>query len=94
MPRELIATTDTYNRYRITDDGGNLLGYDDEAILTTEQSNVATLDSRCDTALANLRAYRDLSSPTTAQTVAVIKLICTVLIALIRLQRNLLDGTD
>lgn len=51
-------------------------------------------DDRLDQALAALRAYRDTASPTNAQTVTVVKVICRVLIVLIRQRRNLFDGSD
>lgn len=56
--------------------------------------NAATLRDRADAALANLRAYRDLASPTGAQTVAAVKLLCRVAIVLIRLQLRKLDATE
>jgi hypothetical protein len=60
----------------------------------TEGATVAALDSRLDQALAGLRTYINTASPTTAQTTAVVKLLCRVAVALIRRQRNALDGTD
>jgi hypothetical protein len=44
--------------------------------------------------LANLRAYRDLASPTNAQTLAAVKLLCRVAIGLIRWRIGRLDATD
>lgn len=46
------------------------------------------------TALTNLRAYRDAVSPTSAQTIAVVRLLCRVSIGLIRLQLRRLDASD
>lgn len=59
-----------------------------------EATNETSLRSQADTALANLRAYRDLASPTNAQTVAAVKLLCRVAIALIRLVLRKLDSID
>lgn len=43
-------------------------------------------------ALGDLRAYRDLQSPTNGQTVAVVKLLCRVVSGLVR--RELADFTE
>ncbi len=56
--------------------------------------NAAGLRGQADNALANLRAYRDTAAPTSAQTVATVKLLCRVAIALIRLQLVKLDAAD
>jgi hypothetical protein len=48
--------------------------------------------SQADQAITDLRAFRDLASPTNAQTIAVVKLLCKVAIFLIRLQIGKLDG--
>lgn len=60
----------------------------------TIAGNTKTLEQQADTALANLRAYPDNASPTNAQTVAVVKTLCRVAIALIRLRLAKLDATD
>lgn len=52
------------------------------------------LNSQLDQALSNLRAYRDNAAPSNLQTVAVVKLLCRVVIALVRLTRRQLDGTE
>lgn len=57
-------------------------------------ANAATLRQRADQALTDLRTFRDLASPTNAQTVAIVKVLCRVAIGLIRLQLRKLDGTD
>lgn len=57
-------------------------------------SNNATLRTRAEAAFTDLRAYRDLASPTGAQTVAAVKLLCRVAIGLLRLQLRQLDGTE
>ena len=60
----------------------------------TVTTNTKTMDTQADAALANLRAYRDLAAPTQAQTVAVVKLLCRVAIALIRFRLAKFDGAD
>ena len=68
-----------------------------DAALTAVQAQLvvpATLQSNADDALANLRAYRDLASPTNTQTVAAVKLLCRVAIILIRLQLSKYDAAD
>lgn len=57
-------------------------------------TNATTLRQQADTALVNLRAYRDNAAPTNAQTVAAVKTLCRVCIALIRLQLAKLDAAD
>ena len=64
------------------------------AAQAAKDTNAATLRAQADTALNNLRAYRDNAAPTNAQTVAVVKTLCRVAIALIRLQLAKLDGAD
>lgn len=50
------------------------------------------LRAQADQALVDLRTFRDLTSPTNAQVIAAVKLLCRVAIGLIRLQLNKLDG--
>jgi hypothetical protein len=59
-----------------------------------QAANADALRSQASDALANLRAYRDLASPTNAQTVAVVRLLCRVAIGLIRLRLERFDATD
>ena len=80
--------------YEVKDDDGNVIGEDVERKPTPEDSARSTLDQRLDQALDGLRSYVALSSPTAAQTTAAVKLLSRVAIALIRLWRNRLDGTD
>lgn len=55
----------------------------------TYASNIRTQGEQ---ALTELRAYRDLASPTNAQTLAVVKVMCKVCIGIIRIQLGKLDG--
>ena len=64
------------------------------AVEAQQETNARTLEDQAATALANLRAYRDLASPTNAQTVAAVKLLCRVAIGLIRLRLAKFDATD
>lgn len=59
-----------------------------------ESSNDLTLRQQAEQALDSLRAYRDAASPTNAQTVAAVKLLCRVCIGLIRLALRKLDGLE
>lgn len=59
-----------------------------------ERVNADALDSRLDGALEGLRSYVAMAAPTQAQTVVVVKVLCRVAIALIRLTRGRLDATD
>lgn len=54
----------------------------------------AAIASEADAALAELRAFRDLSAPTNAQTLAVVKLLCRVCIGLIKLSLNKLSEAN
>lgn len=62
------------------------------ASAATKAQNLATIRQQAELALVELRAFRDLASPTNAQTLAVVKVLCRVAIGLIRLQLNKLDG--
>lgn len=62
--------------------------------LAQVDTNAANLQQQAADALANLRAYRDLASPTNAQTVAAVKLLCRVAIGLIRMRLQRFDATD
>lgn len=71
----------------------------DEGVVATAQAaqldaNAASLTDQAATALAGLRTYRDNAAPTNAQTVAAVKLLCRVAIALIRLKLAKFDATD
>lgn len=59
-----------------------------------EESTRLTLEGRADVAFDQLRAYRALASPTQAQTVAAVKVLCGVAITLIRLALRRLDSPD
>jgi len=65
-----------------------------QAAAASQTSNAATLQQQAADALVSLRAYRDLASPTNAQTVAAVKLLCKVAIGLIRMRLGKFDGTD
>ena len=56
--------------------------------------NATAADAQIATAKANLRAYRDLASPTTAQTTATVKLLCRVVLNLLRRLENQYDAAD
>jgi hypothetical protein len=59
-----------------------------------QAANGRSLEQQATDAIASLRAYRDLASPTNAQTVAAVKLLCRVGIALIRLHLRKFDAAD
>lgn len=60
--------------------------------LRLSESSLASIRGQADQALDGLRAYRDNASPTNAQTVTAVKLLCRVAIGLIRLQLSKLDS--
>lgn len=60
----------------------------------SRDANLLVIRDNAEQALTNLRAYRDLASPTNAQTIAAVKLLCRVCIGLIRLQLAKFDSTD
>jgi hypothetical protein len=57
-------------------------------------ANAATLQQQAANALDNLRAYRDNASPSNADTVKAVKLLCKVAIGLIRMRLAKFDATD
>lgn len=59
-----------------------------------ETTNERTMRERAESALENLRAYRNLATPTNAQTIAAVKTLCAAEIALIRLVLGKLEATD
>ncbi len=68
-----------------------------DSLANAESANTAVssdLRTEAGNALANLRAYRDLTTPSNAQTIAVVKLLCRVAITLTRLQLAKLDAVD
>lgn len=90
-----IATGETTERW-----------VEDSTVLTVQQAqaidaveaqavtNESAIRTQAEQAIANLGAYRDLTNPTNAQTIAAVKLLCRVAIGLIRLQLRKFDGTD
>ncbi|MDP2712305.1 MAG: hypothetical protein Q8O56_13895 [Solirubrobacteraceae bacterium] len=62
--------------------------------IVAEEAREQQIRESVDQALDQLRAYVAASSPTQAQTVAVVRLLCRVVIRLARLQLGKLDGTD
>ncbi len=90
-----------------TDADGNLVLQIEETrpLTVAEQSEVRAvcqsvndvelqLRARAWNATQNLLAYENLASPTGAETVAVVKLLCKVVRALIRMQLRRLDAVD
>lgn len=61
---------------------------------TSQRTNLANLVGQADAALDGLRAYRDNASPSNAQTVTAVKLLCRVCIALIRIVLRRVDATS
>lgn len=59
-----------------------------------ETAAAATQDDRLDQALAGLRSYVATASPTSAQTTTAVKLLCRVMIVLIRQRRCQFDAAD
>lgn len=61
--------------------------------LSSSNFNEETIQAQAEGAMTDLRAYADTASPTNAQTVVVVKLLCRVCIRLIRLVLHRLDAT-
>lgn len=75
----------------------NLTAAEVEAVqrrLGTASTAEETLQERAWTATQNLLAFESLASPTNAQTLAVVRLLCRAVRALIRLQLRRLDSAD
>lgn len=58
------------------------------------EATMVNLRNSAETALIGLRAYRDNASPTNAETVIAVRLLCRVAIALIRIQISRLDAEN
>jgi hypothetical protein len=65
-----------------------------QAEVPPEAANADTIVQQTDQALVSLRGYVALSSPTAAQTTAVVKVLCKVAIGLVRMQLRRFDATD
>lgn len=61
---------------------------------STAASSTAALEQQLNAALVSLRGYRDAASPTNAQTITIVKLLCRVAISFIRFRLNQLESTD
>lgn len=59
-----------------------------------EEANVAILSGRLGQFLGEFRAYLRIQSPTAPQTVTVVKALCGVAIALVRLRLAKFDAVD
>ncbi len=75
----------------------NLTATEAEAVrrrLSTATPNEETLQARAWAATQDLRTFEALTNPTNAQVVAVVRLLCKVARALIRMQLRRLESTD
>lgn len=93
MPRILISDDGVIRRYRVTDAGGTTIGYDDELIPTTQDTNAATLRDRSAQALTANAVFLAVGSPTNAQVVAQVQRLTRECNGLIRLVLSQLDDT-
>jgi hypothetical protein len=90
--RTLLRTDpDGTQHYEMKNDAGDIVGY---GTIAAAPSVTDQIEDQARQALATLRAYRDLASPTAAQTTAAVKLLCRCMIIIIRRMLNQLDGTD
>jgi hypothetical protein len=108
MPRILISDDGHMRRYEVRDNGGQVVGYDDEPVLTTEQANGVTLRDRARAALAanvtdqaDNATYLLIPSPSAAQVAAQVRALtrqsntqARELTAVIRILLGDLDTTD
>lgn len=62
--------------------------------ITAREATATNLRAQAEQALDGLRSFRDNASPTNAQVVAAVKLLCRVAIGLIRLQIAKLDAEN
>jgi len=62
--------------------------------IPAEQTNHATILENAEKAMAQLRAFRDLASPTTAQKLAFDRLTARILLGLIRVELGQMDDVE
>jgi len=98
LVREVIRDAKTGEVTERMVDMPDVLTVEQGMVVTTQlaqlDTNARTLADQADAALTALRTYRDIASPTNAQTTAQVKLQARVLIGIIRLLRQKFDGTD
>jgi len=94
MPRILISDDGVTRRYRVTNAGGQEIGFDEEHIPTVEESIAETLRSRARTALDANATYLNIASPSNAQVVAQVRRLTQECSGMIRLVLGVLDTTD
>jgi hypothetical protein len=92
--RELVSETATHRRYRVTNDAGQHIGYDDESVPTAQQVNADALRDKAKQSLATNNAYLKLATPTAAETATQIKRLTRQSSTLIRMLLDGLDDTD
>jgi len=59
-----------------------------------QEQNGKTMEANAELAMTSLRAYIALAAPTNAQTIAVVRLLCRVCLALIRFRLNKMDQIE
>ncbi len=90
----VLAETSEYRDIEERDDTIGYLGYRREWKAGTAPAVETAINQAVSDALSALRTYVATPSPTSAQTVAVVKVICQVLIGLVRIRLGRLDATD
>lgn len=93
MPRTLLSDDGRIRRYRVTDVGGQPIGFDEELVPTAEEANAATLRGNAAAALAANSTYLAIGTPTAGQVATQVNRLTRESSALIRLLLGLLDTT-
>jgi len=94
MPRTLISDDGVTRRYRVTDAGGQQIGFDEEHVATAEEANAASIAANARAALAANATYLAIGTPNNAQVVAQVNRLTRECQAVIRLLLGVLDSTD
>lgn len=92
--RQLISDNGVVRRYRVLNDAGQPIGFDEEVIPTPQEANATTLRDRAAQALTANATFLALGVPTNAQVLTQVQRLTRECSALIRLAMDLLDTTD
>jgi hypothetical protein len=94
MPRTLISDDGVTRRYRVTNAGGQQIGFDEEHVPTVTEANAATIAANAQAALAVNDTYLAIVSPTAGQVATQVSRLTRECTGIIRLLLGVLDSTS